>query len=85
MPLGTWRPDVYKAAADEAAQEACLPALHRIGQLHDPAAMGSWLRMLVRNVCRMQLPETGSGPTSWLGATTQGRSRRHAQRLMGDS
>jgi RNA polymerase sigma factor (sigma-70 family) len=34
-------------------QEASVIALRRIGDLRDPAAAGSWLRMVVRNVCRM--------------------------------
>lgn len=41
--------------AEDAVQDAVLVALHRIGDLRDPAAAGSWLRTIVRNNCRMLL------------------------------
>jgi RNA polymerase sigma-70 factor (ECF subfamily) len=44
------RPD-----AEDAVQEAALVALRRIGDLRDPEAAGAWLRMIVRNACRMRL------------------------------
>lgn len=40
--------------AEDAVQEACLIALRRLGELRDPAAVGAWLRTVVRNVCRMR-------------------------------
>jgi RNA polymerase sigma factor (sigma-70 family) len=41
--------------AEDAVQEAALVALRRIGDVRDPAAVGPWLRMIVRNACRMRL------------------------------
>ncbi|MFF3563717.1 RNA polymerase sigma factor [Streptomyces sp. NPDC002574] len=38
--------------ADDAVQNAALTALRRIGDVRDPAAVGAWLRMIVRNACR---------------------------------
>ncbi|GAB2834938.1 sigma-70 family RNA polymerase sigma factor [Actinoallomurus bryophytorum] len=40
---------------DDALQDAALVALRRIGGVRDPAAVGPWLRMIVRNTCRMRL------------------------------
>jgi RNA polymerase sigma-70 factor (ECF subfamily) len=40
---------------DDALQDAALVALRRIGDVRDPAAVGAWLRMVVRNACRMRL------------------------------
>ncbi|WP_405056083.1 sigma-70 family RNA polymerase sigma factor [Kribbella sp. NBC_01505] len=54
----------HRPAAEDAVQEACLLALRRIGQVRDPAAVGAWLRMLVRNVCRMQLRRISAIPVS---------------------
>ncbi|MFI5734997.1 RNA polymerase sigma factor [Kribbella sp. NPDC051587] len=45
----------HRPAAEDAVQEACLTALRQIGTVRDPEAIGAWLRMLVRNICRMQL------------------------------
>jgi RNA polymerase sigma factor (sigma-70 family) len=41
--------------AEDAVQEATLIALRRIGDVRDPGAVGPWLRMIVRNQCRMRL------------------------------
>jgi RNA polymerase sigma-70 factor (ECF subfamily) len=41
--------------ADDAVQDAALVALRRIGDVRDPAAVGPWLRMVVRNACRSRL------------------------------
>lgn len=38
--------------ADDAVQDAMLVALSRIGDVRDPASVGAWLRMIVRNACR---------------------------------
>jgi DNA-directed RNA polymerase specialized sigma24 family protein len=38
--------------ADDAVQDASLVALLRIGDVRDPAAVGPWLRMIVRNAYR---------------------------------
>jgi RNA polymerase sigma-70 factor (ECF subfamily) len=40
---------------DDALQDAALVALRRIGDVRDPAAVRPWLRMIVRNACRMRL------------------------------
>jgi RNA polymerase sigma-70 factor (ECF subfamily) len=40
---------------DDVLQDAALVALRRIGDVRDPAAVGPWLRMIVRNACRMRL------------------------------
>jgi RNA polymerase sigma-70 factor (ECF subfamily) len=45
------RPD----EAEDVVQDAALTAMGRIGELRDPAAAGPWLRMIVRNACRMRL------------------------------
>ncbi|WP_372346738.1 RNA polymerase sigma factor [Streptomyces sp. KL116D] len=43
--------------ADDVMQEAALVALRRIGDVRDPAAVGPWLRMVVRNAGRAVLRE----------------------------
>ncbi|PSM39043.1 sigma-70 family RNA polymerase sigma factor [Streptomyces dioscori] len=43
----------YGPDAEDAVQEASMIALRRIGGLRDPEAVSSWLRAVVRNVCRM--------------------------------
>ncbi|WP_432949599.1 RNA polymerase sigma factor [Kribbella sp. CA-253562] len=45
----------YGPDAEDAVQEALTVALARIGDVRDPDAVGAWLRMVVRNACRMQL------------------------------
>ncbi|MBP2703090.1 sigma-70 family RNA polymerase sigma factor [Microbispora sp. RL4-1S] len=51
------RPDV-----DDVVQDAALVALRRIGDVRDPAAVGPWLRAIVRNSCRMRLRATADVP-----------------------
>ena len=41
--------------AEDAVQDASLAALRRIGDLRDAASVGPWLRMIVRNACRLRL------------------------------
>jgi RNA polymerase sigma-70 factor (ECF subfamily) len=53
----------YGPDAEDAVQEASLVALRRIGDLRDPAAVGPWLRAVVRNVCRMRLRANAPIPT----------------------
>jgi RNA polymerase sigma factor (sigma-70 family) len=52
--------------AEDAVQDAMLAALGRIRDLRDPGAIGPWLKMIVRNCCRMQLranlPVPAAGP-----------------------
>jgi RNA polymerase sigma-70 factor (ECF subfamily) len=43
-------------------QEAALIALRRIGDIRDPDAVGPWLRMVVRNVCRAELRKVSAIP-----------------------
>jgi RNA polymerase sigma factor (sigma-70 family) len=45
----------HAPAVDDVVQDAALVALRRIGDVRDPAAVGAWLRMIVRNACRMRL------------------------------
>jgi RNA polymerase sigma-70 factor (ECF subfamily) len=45
----------FHPEVDDAVQDAMLVALRRIGDLRDPAAVGPWLRMIVRNGCRTRL------------------------------
>jgi RNA polymerase sigma-70 factor (ECF subfamily) len=44
--------------AEDAVQDAALVALRRIGDVRDPAAVGPWLRMVVRNGCWTRLRST---------------------------
>ena len=41
--------------AEDAVQDAMLAALGRIQDLRDPGAIGPWLKMIVRNCCRMHI------------------------------
>jgi len=43
---------------DDVLQEAALVALVRLADLRDPTAAGAWLRMIVRNKCRMLLRDS---------------------------
>lgn len=43
------------ADAEDAVQESAVIALTRIGDLRDPAAVGPWLRAIVRSCCLMRL------------------------------
>lgn len=45
----------YGPDAEDAVQDAALTALRRIGDVRDPAAVGAWLRAVVRNTSRMRL------------------------------
>ncbi|MDX2642256.1 sigma-70 family RNA polymerase sigma factor [Streptomyces sp. PA03-1a] len=47
---------------DDVLQDAALTALRRVGDVRDPAAVGPWLRMIVRNNARSLL--RGTAPTS---------------------
>jgi RNA polymerase sigma-70 factor (ECF subfamily) len=44
----------YGPDAEDAVQDAVLIALRRIGDVRDPDAVGPWLKMIVRNQCRMR-------------------------------
>ncbi|MGW2960131.1 RNA polymerase sigma factor [Streptomyces sp. NPDC001220] len=68
---------------DDVLQDAALTALLRIGDVRDPAAVGAWLRMIVRNGSRsvlrhsalvrpveeVPLPVPDAGPEQWLERT----------------
>ena len=45
----------YGQDTDDVVQDAALLALRRIQDVRNPEAVGSWLRALVRNECRMRL------------------------------
>ncbi|WP_046730757.1 RNA polymerase sigma factor [Streptomyces humi] len=45
----------YGPDAEDAVQDAALTALRRISDVRDPAAVGAWLRAIVRNSSRMRL------------------------------
>ncbi|MGI3199033.1 RNA polymerase sigma factor [Streptomyces sp. GLT-R25] len=61
---------------DDVLQDAAVTALRRVGDVRDPAAIGPWLRMIVRNAARsllrgsvafrpiddLRLPSTDAGP-----------------------
>ncbi|MYV54937.1 sigma-70 family RNA polymerase sigma factor, partial [Streptomyces sp. SID3212] len=65
---------------DDVLQDAAVTALRRVGDVRDPAAVGAWLRMIVRNTSRslvrgavpyrplddLHLPSTAPGPEQWL-------------------
>ncbi|MFC9634431.1 RNA polymerase sigma factor [Streptomyces mirabilis] len=65
---------------DDVLQDAAVTALRRVGDVGDPAAVGAWLRMIVRNASRsllrssvpvqpiddLHLPATDAGPERWL-------------------
>ncbi|MER7179282.1 sigma-70 family RNA polymerase sigma factor [Streptomyces hyaluromycini] len=71
---------------EDVLQDAALTALQRIGDVRDPAAVGAWLRTVVRNASRavlrervpvrpvdeVDLPSPEAGPEQWL--------ERHAAR-----
>ncbi|MCX4911577.1 RNA polymerase sigma factor [Streptomyces sp. NBC_00878] len=40
---------------DDVLQDAAVTALRSMGDVRDPAAVGAWLRMIVRNACRSLL------------------------------
>ncbi len=44
----------YRAEAEDAVQDALLLALQHIVELRNPAAIGPWLRTIVRNTCRQR-------------------------------
>jgi RNA polymerase sigma factor (sigma-70 family) len=45
----------YGPDTDDVVQDAALVAVRRITDVHNPAAVGPWLRAVVRNECRMRL------------------------------
>ncbi|MGW6602636.1 RNA polymerase sigma factor [Streptomyces sp. NPDC055036] len=65
---------------DDVVQDAAVTALRRVGDVRDSAAVGAWLRMIVRNAARsllrgsvpvqpiddLHLPSTDAGPERWL-------------------
>ncbi|MEV2189503.1 sigma-70 family RNA polymerase sigma factor [Streptomyces phaeochromogenes] len=52
----------YGPDAEDAVQDAALTALRRIGDVRDPAAVGAWLRAIVRNASRTRLRDTRETP-----------------------
>ncbi|WP_406319317.1 RNA polymerase sigma factor [Streptomyces sp. NBC_00118] len=51
--------------AEDAVQDATLTALRRIGDVRDPAAVGAWLRAIVRNIARKWRCPSGMTDTEW--------------------
>ena len=45
----------YGGEADDAVHDTFLTSLTRLGELRDPAAVGGWLRAILRNRCLMEL------------------------------
>ncbi|MER6359170.1 sigma-70 family RNA polymerase sigma factor [Streptomyces sp. NPDC001634] len=63
--LQTWHTSAllgYGPDADDAVQDGALTALRHIGDVRDPAAVGAWLRAVVRNTSRMRLRATRETP-----------------------
>ncbi|MFF4901500.1 RNA polymerase sigma factor [Streptomyces sp. NPDC001068] len=50
--------------AEDAVQDAALIALRRVGDVRDPEAVGPWLRMVTRNVCRGRLRRMSAVPVA---------------------
>ncbi|MGW1887646.1 RNA polymerase sigma factor [Streptomyces sp. NPDC001970] len=65
---------------DDVVQDAAVTAIRRVGDVRDPAAVGAWLRMIVRNASRsllrssvpfqpiddLHVPSMDAGPERWL-------------------
>ncbi|WP_018532226.1 MULTISPECIES: sigma-70 family RNA polymerase sigma factor [unclassified Streptomyces] len=72
--------------ADDVMQEAALVALRRIGDVRNPAAVGPWLRMVVRNAGRAVLRDArriepvADVPTPSLSITPEQVLDRHTMR-----
>lgn len=64
----------YRYEAEDAVQEATIVALNRIGDVRNPAAVGPWLRAVVRNICHAQRRRISPLPFAAVGdgATTLG-------------
>jgi RNA polymerase sigma-70 factor (ECF subfamily) len=69
--LERYRPSLYataisllrsRDAALDAVQETCLVAMTKLDALRDPAAVGGWLHVIVRNVCLVQLRRARETP-----------------------
>lgn len=54
--------------ADDAVQDAALLAVRRIGDARDAAAVGPWLRAVVRNACRTRMRRGTDVPAEQLDA-----------------
>lgn len=67
----------YCPEAEDAVHETFVIALTKIGTLRDPAAVGGWLRRILRNVCLMQLRrrvEQPVGDASDIASSTSART-----------
>lgn len=64
--------------AEDAVQDAAIVALGNIGSLRGPTAIGPWLRMVVRNICRAALRKPSAIPAAELPDTLMGKERRSA-------
>jgi RNA polymerase sigma-70 factor (ECF subfamily) len=54
----------YVDEVEDVVQDAVLVALRRLPELRDPAAVGAWLRSIVRNNCRMLLRSRWAVPVA---------------------
>ncbi|MDG4810517.1 sigma-70 family RNA polymerase sigma factor [Micromonospora sp. WMMD1120] len=54
----------YGPDAEDAVQDAVVVAVRRIGEVRDPAAVGPWLRTVVRNTSRMALRRPRAVPVA---------------------
>lgn len=73
----------YGPEAEDAVQDASLIALRRIGDVRQAEAVGAWLRMIVRNVCRARLRSADSTtpfPELGVAAGPEEIIDRHAMR-----
>jgi RNA polymerase sigma factor (sigma-70 family) len=64
----------YGPDTDDVVQDAALVAVSRIRDVRDPAAVGAWLRTVVRNECRMRLRARRGAELSgeWISALPSG-------------
>jgi RNA polymerase sigma-70 factor (ECF subfamily) len=70
------------ADAEDAVQEAAVIALTRIGDLRDPAAVGGWLRTVVRNCCLMRLRVLTPLPTDDIEAMVPSDASLDPERIL---
>ncbi|MEV4811837.1 RNA polymerase sigma factor [Micromonospora avicenniae] len=71
----------YGPDAEDAVQDATVVALRRVGDVRDPAAVGAWLRAVVRNVCRARRARTHLPLDDTLAAALRSREPDPAEAL----
>lgn len=70
------------ADADDAVQEASIIALGRVADVREPEKVGAWLRVVVRNACKMQLRTKKPVPVADVGALDPARPDLDPARLL---